>query len=157
ATSAIAESRSSIVIVVRKPRRPRFTPRSGMPSGDIARAARSMVPSPPRMQAIVAPFAPAPALGVSRLTSTTSWLAFRMRAAAAHDAARLDGFASGLELRLHERDDRAAVAEMSEGRRQREPQRDEREIGHDEVDRLRQLEALAGVDSFHDPHARVAP
>src|SRR5206468_4307935 len=33
-TSAIAESRSSIVIVVRKPRRPRFTPRSGMPSGD---------------------------------------------------------------------------------------------------------------------------
>ena len=46
---------------------------------------------------------------------------------------------------------------MPERRRQREPQRDEREIGDDEVDRLRQLEALAGVDPLHHAHAFVAP
>ncbi len=78
------------------------------------------------------------------------------RAAVAHDASLLDGLAPGLELWLHERDDRARVAEMSERRRQRDPQRNEREIGDDDVDGLRQLEALAGVDPLHHPHALVA-
>ena len=47
-----------IVVAVRKPRRPRFTPRIGMSSGESTRAARSTVPSPPNTHATPAPDMP---------------------------------------------------------------------------------------------------
>jgi len=65
----------------------------------------------------------------------------------------------GLELRLHERDEVAAVAQVPERREERDAQRDERDVGHDEVDPLGKVEALARVHSFarDDPRIRAEP
>ncbi len=73
----------------------------------------------------------------------------------ADDPARADRVAPGLELRLHERDDVPAVAQVRKRRREREAQRDERDIGDDEVDALRELEALPHVHALARDHPWV--
>src|SRR3989442_1706029 len=118
-TSASAASNVSFVTAVRKPRRPRFTPRRAMPSGASARA-RPRPGAPPR-------------------------------------AAPADGPAPRLELRLHERDDVAAVPEERERRREHQTQRDERDVRDDEIDTLRDGDALARVDALVQRHTRIAP
>ena len=60
-----------------------------------------------------------------------------------------------LELRLHERKRLPARGSGIESRRQRRPQRDERDVARDEVGRVRKLGQVARVHALEDGHARV--
>ena len=60
-----------------------------------------------------------------------------------------------LELRLHERKRLPARGGGIESRRQRGPQRDERDVARDELGRVRKLGQVARVHALEDGHARV--
>ena len=79
----------------------------------------------------------------------------RARLGIAHDAPLADRIAAGLELRLHQRHDVTAVPKLGKGRRQREPQRDEGDIGHDKIDGVFDRDRVASVDPLVHDDARV--
>lgn len=79
----------------------------------------------------------------------------RARLGLANDATLADRVAPGLELRLHQRDDVATVAELRERGRQHESKRDEGDVGYDDVHRLFDGHALARVHPLVHHDARV--
>ena len=75
----------------------------------------------------------------------------RARLRLANDTALTDGLAARLELRLHERDDVAAVAQLLERGRQGQTQRDKGNVRDDEVHTLIDRDALPRVHALvHD-------
>lgn len=81
----------------------------------------------------------------------------RARLGLAHDAALPDGVASRLELRLHESDKITFVAKLLERRGQRQTQRDERDIGHHEIDGLVHRNGVARVHALVHDDTRILP
>ena len=79
----------------------------------------------------------------------------RARLHVTHHATFADGLAPGLELRLDERDDVAAIAQLCERWRKRETQRDERDVGDHEIHGLFDGHTLARVHALVDDDARV--
>jgi hypothetical membrane protein len=66
----------------------------------------------------------------------------------AHDAALPDSVPAGFELRLDQGHDIAGVAKLGQRRRQRQAQRDERDVGNHEVDRLLDGHAVPRVHAL---------
>ena len=79
----------------------------------------------------------------------------RARLRVAHDAALPDRVTASLELRLHQRDHVSGVAKLRQRRRQRKAQRDKRDVGNDDIDRLLDGNAFARVHAFMDHDARI--
>jgi hypothetical protein len=85
----------------------------------------------------------------TRARRTCSWIAGSRTTLA-------DLVAAGLELRLDQRHDRRGRRHHPEHGRQRQAQRDERDVDRGQVGRLRQGFEPAHVGALHDHHARVA-
>ena len=111
------------------------------------------MPSPPRIGLGVSPSTVQPARSRKARTPATR---LGDGGGVADDAALADAAGADLELRLDERDEGGAGAGERERRRQRLGERDEREVGDDEVGRRHVAGGeVAGVQALDRVHPRV--